>query len=111
MNKTTTHNSKTAGNIFLIFGFSVAVAALINLPLHADDALDKYYRDILFNPGKPILTAESRGRVTIYDGIESSIIDEAMDSQFDRIENMMFVGIKHILPDGQVEVEDDGCDD
>ena len=33
-----------------------------------------------------------------------------MDEQFDRIENMMFVRTRYIQPDGEIEVEEDGCD-
>ena len=65
--------------------------------------------DILFNPSESMLRAEARGRVTIYDSLDSEVVDRALDEQFSRIENMMFVGIRHTLPDGSVEADDD-CD-
>jgi hypothetical protein len=33
-----------------------------------------------------------------------------MDEQFQRIENMMFVRTQYIQEDGDIEVEEDGCD-
>lgn len=91
--------------------FSILLGTGANQTLVADDSLDQVYRNILFNPGKAIQLAEARGRVTIYDGLDSEVVDRAMETQFDRIQNMMFVGIRHALPGGSVEVEDDGCDD
>ena len=101
---------KTISKTLIATGFSILLGIGASQPLVAADALDQYYRNILFNPDKSLLLAEARGRVTIYDGIDSEVVETAMDSQFDRIENMMFVGIRHTLPDGSVEAEDD-CDD
>jgi len=71
-----------------------------------------YQQRLLLNPTPVQLAAEERGRVHIYDSLEMSIVDKALDQQFDRIENMMFIRIHH-LPStgaGPVEVEDDACD-
>jgi hypothetical protein len=64
---------------------------------------------MLFRPGEATLRAKANGRVTIYDGLEHGIIDRALDSQFKRIDNMMFVGTRETLPDGSVVANDD-CD-
>jgi hypothetical protein len=89
--------------------FSILLGLGASQTLVADDSLDQFYRTVLFNPSNAIQVAEARGRVTIYDGLDSEEVDRAMDTQFDRIENMMFVGIRHTMPDGSVEEEDD-CD-
>ena len=68
-----------------------------------------YFKNALFTPTDNLLGAEARGRITIYDGIDIAMVERALDEQFDRIENMMFVGIRHPAPDGDVIVEDDGC--
>ena len=46
----------------------------------------------------------------IYDGLESKVIDKAMDEQFDRIDHMMFTRIHHESEEGDGGyVDDDGC--
>ena len=47
----------------------------------------------------------------IYDSLESTQIDAALDTHFDRIQNMMFIRIQRLPPTGSgpAEVEDDGC--
>jgi hypothetical protein len=100
---------KTINGNIIATGFSILLGLGASQPVVAGDALDQYYRDILFNPSESLLRAEARGRVTIYDSLDSEVVDRALDEQFSRIENMMFVGIRHTLPDGSVEADDD-CD-
>jgi hypothetical protein len=66
----------------------------------------------LFEPSEGQLAQEQRGQVFIYDGLDSGKVQQAMDEQFDRIENMMFTRIHHLPPTatGPVMVEDDGCE-
>ena len=73
-------------------------------------AVDEYQHKVLFSPSSSILAAEARGRVMIYDGLRYATVTRAMDEQFDRIENMMFVGTLIEREDGDFEVEEDGCD-
>ena len=82
--------------------FSILLGLGASQTLVADDSLDQFYRTVLLNPSKAIQVAEARGRVIIYDGLDNEVVDRAMDSQFDRIENMMFVGIRRTQPDGSV---------
>ena len=74
------------------------------------DAVDEYQYSVLFSPSPSMLMAEAKGRVMIYDGLENKTVDLAMDEQFQRIENMMFVRTQYIQEDGDIEVEEDGCD-
>jgi hypothetical protein len=83
-------------------------ALLIPVPL-LSDAEDSFQRNALFNPGKAVLQAEARGRVMIYDGLDETVVERALDEQFERIEHMMFTRTRHTEPDGAVSVENDGC--
>lgn len=73
-------------------------------------AVDEYQQKVLFSPSSSVLAAEARGRIMIYDGLRQATVTRAMDEQFDRIENMMFVGTVIEQEDGELEVEEDGCD-
>jgi len=63
----------------------------------------------LLAPSEPQLSSEQRGRVVIYDGLDERLVDRALDTQFARMESMMFVGVRHTDPDGD-EWADDDCD-
>ena len=67
---------------------------------------------MLLQPTHSQLSAEQDGRITIYDSLEYSLIDEALDLHFDRMENMMFIRIHHLPPAGAgpASVENDGCE-
>jgi len=52
---------------------------------------------------------ERQGRVYIYDGLHEETVDRAMDTQFDRVQNMMFVGTKYTTVTGEVYASND-CD-
>jgi len=72
----------------------------------------------LFSPTDAELRAEAEGRIYIYDGLSESDIARAMDEEFERVGNMMFIRVKKTDEHGQVVtdaetgepvVEDDGC--
>ena len=66
----------------------------------------------LMKPSPAERASEERGRVHIYDSLEINEINAALDENFDRIQNMMFIRINHLpaTGSGPAEVEDDGCD-
>lgn len=85
-------------------------AVVLTLPGLAAGAGDVFQYGTLFNPSQSQLKAESRGRVMIYDGLAEHDVDQALDTQFERIDNMMFTRIhRNAQDDGEVEVDDDGC--
>lgn len=65
----------------------------------------------LMAPTPSQLAAESRGQVFIYDALEINQVESAMDKNFERIENMMFIRIHHPAEaEGEPpSVEDDDC--
>lgn len=70
---------------------------------------DNWQQRRLLAPSAGELVAEYRGRVTIYDGLHEELVDRALDTQFDRVERMMFVRVKHNTSDGGIQQEED-CD-
>lgn len=101
-----------------------AACLLIILPVEAAQSRDlgpifeNWQLERLFNPGAQQLAQEKKGMIFIYDGLKSSDIDQVMNSQFDRIDNMMFTRTiitnekgepKRHRKTGQMMIEDDGC--
>ena len=81
-------------------------------PTIAADANDSFQYNALFNPTTDQLKVEARGRVMIYDGLDNKVVERALDEQFDRIENMMFIRTRQTSSyddDEEDVVEDDGC--
>ncbi len=92
--------------------FIVLLMGTLLAPLaQAADANDGFQTNALFNPTPAQLKAEARGRVMIYDGLDNTVVERALDEQFDRIEHMMFVRTRQSTPDDDDEyiIEDDGC--
>jgi hypothetical protein len=82
------------------------------------EAQDGWQEKMLFAPSASQLELEKRGRIMIYDGLKDIQVAQAMDTQFDRIEAMMFVRTVTTDPGGEVlrdketgnvVVENDGC--
>ena len=115
---------KTFANNSLLTSMTVVVALVVDA-FHPETAhaetLDKYLQwqhDLIFNPTASQLRREQRGGIFIFDGLKDKTVELAMDTQFDRIDSMMFVGT--IVTDnrgepltdaqsGEPQVEDDGC--
>jgi hypothetical protein len=101
------HSAIEIGRFTLVLGIVLGTSIMT---VHAEGkATSAYQQNMLFNPSQSLLKAESRGRVTIYDGLANSKVERALDTQFGRIDNMMFISTRHTLEDGTVE-EDDDCD-
>ncbi len=84
----------------------IALATL--LILCANTAQAEFQQNVLFKPSEGVLVAEAKGRVMIYDGLKEKTVHLAMNQQFDRIENMMFVNTRYINQDGEEAADD--CD-
>lgn len=87
--------------------------ALVGLG-HAPNTVAKTYEDfqrqMLLRPSGQQMSMEEKGRVVIYDGLYERDVALAMDTQFDRLDSMMFVRTQVELEPDVWVVADDGCD-
>jgi len=91
---------------------SSLVLALPLAPASAEDAPpDDWQLRRLMYPTPSELANEQRGGIFIYDGLEQKDVNRAMDVNFGRIENMMFIRTRVPRPSEPevTQVEDDGC--
>ena len=93
--------------VILLLGFLVSA-----------EARDNWQEQMLFNPSANQLKLEKDGRIIIYDGLKDTQVSQAMDTQFDRVQSMMFVRTVATDSEGEIMVdeetgeeivEDDGC--
>jgi leucyl aminopeptidase (aminopeptidase T) len=96
----------------------VVIATLFGSGLAAAADVSEIELRRLLDPTEAELAAEAEGRIYIYDGLTDRDIQRALNEEFERVENMMFVRTRKTDPDGAlkrnkdtgaVEVEDDGC--
>ena len=107
-----------------IFGGMLAATALMcAVPVGAAEAsaqtsLEQWQLRRLNEPDERERTHEREGHVYIYDGLTDREVDQALSTQFDRIEYMMFTGTRKIgsadavnanANGGSVETESPGC--
>jgi hypothetical protein len=66
----------------------------------------------LMSPTAAELASEKKGGIYIYDALDIRQVNAALDTNFERIQHMMFTRIHHPSSDagGPSEVEDDGCE-
>jgi hypothetical protein len=90
---------------------------LLSATPRAADVRDIELRRLL-EPTEAELQQEAAGRIYIYDGLRDTDVERAMEEQYERIENMMFIRETKtdengdVLKDpatGEDVVEDDGC--
>ena len=102
-------------DLFLLPAFLLALPLAGAGPVRAAEG---WQEKMLFNPSASQLDLEKRGRIMIYDGMTSTQVARALDTQFERIQSMMFVRtvvtdaegeIQRDQETGTVVVEDDGC--
>ncbi len=107
------------------FGFLLLFLIALKGPASANDdidpvfAVERWQTNLLLNPTPRQLELENKGRVNIYDGLKDTEVDRALDTQFDRIQSMMFVRTVITGNDGEALIdqetgnkvlEDDDCD-
>jgi hypothetical protein len=72
----------------------------------------------LFDPTEAELASEAEGRIYIYDGLTGVDVQRALNEEFHRVQNMMFIrtiktdekgNIKRVEETGEAEYVDDGC--
>jgi hypothetical protein len=89
---------------------SIALVITVSLPGAASAASSSNWQVKQLNDPSPgLVQAEARGRVTIYDGLREQQVERAMDEQFERIDNMMFIRTLREAPDGGYVAVDDDC--
>jgi hypothetical protein len=69
--------------------------------LDPDRALHDWQVQRLMKPSLQDLEKERKGGVYIYDSLTEREVDTALDTQFPRIQNMMFVGTVKTDPQGE----------
>lgn len=103
-----------AVNLFL----AALVLVLFSLIPSTSNAASDWQVKQLYEPSDWQLEREQRGLVNIYSGFTDRQVAMAMDTQFDRIDNMMFVNTVVTKDDGEPKrdeatgeavTEDDGC--
>jgi len=103
--------------IALTLGLTVGVQPAQASEQDLFKAIENWQKNRLFEPTPEQRTYERDGDVVIYDGLIDTMVEKAIDQNFDRIQNMMFTRIvvtdKNGHPkrydDGQVVTADDGC--
>lgn len=117
MNRTLAARRQSISRQALISTCICTLALCPNI-LWAEDLLHKVQMRRLHQPQAMELASEERGRVYIYSGLKDHEVEQAIDTEFDRVENMMFVRTVvtdndgNIARDAEDEIlfEDDGCD-
>jgi len=89
--------------IFVMFGFFI-----INLPINIAFGDGSWQLNRLIQPQKEHLNQEAKGLVFIYDVLFERDVETALNTNFGRIDNMMFIRTK-VIVEGEVEETDD-CD-
>ena len=96
-------------NLKSIAATAILLSSLIWNPAVFSAENEDWQLAMLFDPSEAQLKVEERGRVFIYDGIKSTDVQRVMDSQFHRLDSMMFIRTKIVNNDGKAESKDDDC--
>jgi hypothetical protein len=94
--------------VTFVFSMGAMAASLLSfanpgngMDLDPDKALHDWEVQRLMEPSSRELEKERKGSVYIYDRLTGREVDTALDTQFSRIENMMFVGTVKTDPRGE----------
>ena len=122
MQTTTLHNPLNNSISIITLLFFVVLSGSIQAEesfgdLALLDTADKWQVNRLFEPTDYQHKKESHGQIVIYDGLRDTTVKTALDTNFGRIENMMFTRVIITDESGQPELdaagnviaEDDGC--
>ena len=88
-------------------GVVAALLVVVALPPQALAEEVSYTQQMLESPSQAVLSAEEKGRVTIYDGVKNETVERALDQQFQRIDSMMFIHTQHQQESGEYAADDD----
>ena len=76
-----------------------------------EDRIYQIQKKRLDRPSRVVRKAEQlRQSVFIYESMKQQDVENAMEQQFDRIENMMFIKTRLLNEEGEEEIEEDGCE-
>ena len=89
--------------------YLVSLTLMLPLLQAQSAAAEEFQERRLLAPTAAEERMERQGRVYIYDGLREETVDRAMDTQFDRVQNMMFVGTRYTTETGEVYASND-CD-
>lgn len=98
--------------------FLLVTILSVSTAVVAGDFLQRWFQNRLFAPNEQQRELERKGQVVIYDGLYDTEVNRAMETQFERIEYMMFVGTiitdengepEHDTNTGELMKEDDDC--
>jgi hypothetical protein len=91
--------------------FAMLLVSGVNIAVADADRIYQIQKKRLDQPSSIVRKAEQlRQSIFIYEGMREQDVENAMEYQFDRIENMMFIKTRLLNEEGEEEVEEDGCD-
>ena len=105
-------------NGFILRACCLVAVFTFTAPVLAGDFLQRWFQNRLFTPTEQQRDLERKGQVVIYDGMFDVEVNRAMDTQFERIQHMMFIGTivtdqqgnpKRDTRTGYLIKEDDDC--
>jgi hypothetical protein len=110
------HRKQPTPTATLLTTIGLSVTLLSGIAAAADVSDIELRR--LFDPTEAELASEADGRIYIYDGLTDRDVQRALNEEFERVDNMMFIrtrqtdaqgAVKRDEDTGEVEYEDDGC--
>jgi hypothetical protein len=110
------HRKQPTSTATLVTTTALSATLVSSMAVAAD--VSEFEQRRLFSPTEAELASEAEGRIYIYDGLTDIDVQRALNDEFDRVENMMFIRtkktdeageVKRDADTGEVEYDDDGC--